>query len=73
MGVETTMIEKRLTDLELKFTEQEQTIHELSDMVNRQWQEIEQLKRKLITAHDRILTLEDAMPAGPENEKPPHY
>ncbi|MCF8468700.1 MAG: SlyX family protein [Sneathiella sp.] len=67
------MTDKRLTDLELKFMEQEQAIHELSEMVNRQWQEIEQLKRKLTTAHDRILSLEDAQPNGPEDQKPPHY
>ncbi|MEX0582887.1 MAG: SlyX family protein [Sneathiella sp.] len=67
------MDEKRLIDLELKFTEQEQTISELSDMVNRQWQEIERLKRKLVSTHDRILSLEDTLPASPDAEKPPHY
>lgn len=67
------MEDKRLTDLELKFMEQEQAISELSDIVNRQWQEIEQLKRKLTHAHDRIVTLEDAVPASSGVEKPPHY
>ncbi|WP_339634822.1 SlyX family protein [uncultured Sneathiella sp.] len=67
------MDEKRLTDLELKFTEQEQTIGELSDMVNRQWQEIELLKRKLVSAHDRIISLEGTLPASSDAEKPPHY
>ncbi len=52
--------------------EQGQALNELSDIVNRQWQEIEQLKRKLTHAHDRIVTLEEAAPAA-ENEKPPHY
>ncbi len=67
------MDDKRLTDLELKFMEQEQAISELSDIVNRQWQEIEQLKRKLSHTHERIVTLEDTLPASPGNEKPPHY
>lgn len=67
------MEDNRLTDLEIKFMEQEQAISELSDIVNRQWQEIEQLKRKLIHAHDRIVTLEDAAPDAPANDKPPHY
>src|SRR5690606_29522204 len=35
------MDDRRLTELELKFMEQEQALSELSDMVNRQWQEIE--------------------------------
>ena len=67
------MEDKRLTDLELKFMEQEQALVELSDIVNRQWQEIEMLKSKLTHAHERIVTLEDAAPDTPANEKPPHY
>jgi SlyX protein len=67
------MEDKRLTDLELKFMEQEQAISELSDIVNRQWQEIETLKSKLSHAHERIVTLEDAVPTSAPNEKPPHY
>jgi len=67
------MEEKRFTDLELKLMEQEQTLIELSDIVNRQWQEIEQLKRKLTSAHDRIVTLEDTLPDTAGHEKPPHY
>ena len=71
--MEIQMSDQRLTDLEVKFAEQEQTINDLSDMVNRQWQEIEQLKRKLTRAHDRILTLEDSVPDGSDAQKPPHY
>ena len=67
------MEDKRLTDLELKFMEQEQAISELSDIVTRQWQQIEALQRKLSHAHERIVTLEDAVPTTPANEKPPHY
>ena len=67
------MEDKRLTDLELKFMEQEHALAELSDIVNRQWQEIEALKRKLLQANDRIVTLEDALPSTPGHEKPPHY
>ncbi|MBO0335048.1 SlyX family protein [Sneathiella sp. CAU 1612] len=59
--------------MELKFMEQDQAIAELSDIVNRQWQEIEQLKRKLSHTHERIISLEDAVPAPSTNEKPPHY
>lgn len=67
------MEDKRLTDLELKFMEQEHALSELSDIVNRQWQEIEALKRKLLQANDRIVTLEDALPSSTDREKPPHY
>ncbi|TNE38894.1 MAG: SlyX family protein [Alphaproteobacteria bacterium] len=66
------MSEQRLTDLEIRLAEQDQTLQDLSDMVNRQWQEIELLKRKLTQANDRIVTLEEALPDAAA-EKPPHY
>jgi len=67
------MTDKRLNDLELKFMDQEQTVNDLSEMVSRQWDEIEKLKRRLIKASDRIVTLEDALPSGESDQKPPHY
>ncbi|WP_025899100.1 SlyX family protein [Sneathiella glossodoripedis] len=69
-----TEFDKRLTALELKLMDQDQMITDLSDMVNRQWQEIESLQAKLKTAHSRIVSLEDSLPApGASAEKPPHY
>ena len=69
-----TTTDQRLTNLELKLMDQEQTIHDLSDMVNKQWQELERLKAKLTSAHARIISLEEGLPAGgSENQKPPHY
>ncbi|MAL79748.1 MAG: hypothetical protein CMN55_11675 [Sneathiella sp.] len=67
------MNDKRLMELELKFMEQEQMVSELSEMLNRQWQEIELLKNKLTRAQDRLITLEETLPASPGHEKPPHY
>ena len=67
------MDNKRLMELELKFMEQEQTVNELSEMLNRQWQEIELLKNKLTRAQDRLITLEETLSASPGHEKPPHY
>lgn len=67
------MDDRRLTELELKFMEQEQALSELSDMVNRQWQEIEGLKGRLLRAQDRIISLEESLPAAAGPEKPPHY
>ncbi len=68
-----TQTDDRLTALELKITDQDETLQDLSDMVNNQWQEIEKLRAKLMTAHSRIISLEDSMPAGNSAEKPPHY
>ena len=53
--------------------EQEQTLNDLNDMVSRQWDEIDKLKRQLNKASDRIVTLEDALPDSDGNQKPPHY
>ncbi|MEP3245823.1 MAG: SlyX family protein [Sneathiella sp.] len=69
----TDLTEKRLTDLELKITEQDQVINDLSDMVGAQWQEIEKLIARLTTAQERIVTLEESLPASNQAEKPPHY
>ncbi len=68
-------LDKRITSLELKLMEQDQMLNDLSDMVNRQWQEIESLQAKLKSAHTRIISLEDSLPAaeGTAAEKPPHY
>jgi len=69
-----TNTDQRITNLELKLMDQEQTVHDLSDMVNQQWQELERLKAKLTTAHARIISLEESLPAGgADNQKPPHY
>ncbi len=69
-----TNTDQRITNLELKLMDQEETVNDLSDMVNKQWQELERLKAKLTTAHARIISLEESLPAGgTDNQKPPHY
>ncbi|WP_169569230.1 SlyX family protein [Sneathiella limimaris] len=66
--------ETRLTEVELKLMDQEQAIADLSDMVNKQWQLIENLTAQLTSAKSRIVTLESHMPEGAQQaEKPPHY
>lgn len=64
---------------------QEQKIDDLSDMVARQWDEIERLKQRLKRTQDKLKTVEDlANAAGKSDqaisvsefaaqEKPPHY
>lgn len=69
----TDAIEERFAILELKVMDQEETVQEMSDMLNKQWQEIENLKRKLTTAQDRLMSLEESLPASAGEEKPPHY
>ncbi|MBL4908124.1 MAG: SlyX family protein [Sneathiella sp.] len=65
--------EERFTVLELKLMDQEQMVQDMSDILNNQWLEIERLKAKLSSAQDRLLSLEDNLPASSGAEKPPHY
>lgn len=65
--------EDRLTALEIRYTEQEHMIVELSDQVAEQWKTIEQLQRKLDTLTERFLTLEDQAAPDVPVTKPPHY
>ena len=66
-------IEDRLNSLELQAMEQDLIVQDLSDMVNKQWDEIERLKAKLSVASERIITLEDNLPTSNATQKPPHY
>jgi len=66
-------IENRLNSLELQAMEQDLIVQDLSDMVNKQWEEIERLKAKLTVASERIGSLEDNLPTSDTPQKPPHY
>ena len=59
--------EKRLTDLEIRFTHQEVLIDELSDIIRRQQTQIDYLARTAKQLEARIELATD------EAEKPPHY
>ncbi|WP_321395419.1 SlyX family protein [Emcibacter sp.] len=68
--------EDKLTGLEIKLAHQDQQIHDLSDMVTRQWHEIDRLKKALQKTESRLSLLEeDDSDTGnaPAYEKPPHY
>ncbi|GLQ07149.1 SlyX family protein [Sneathiella chinensis] len=66
-------LEKRLTTLELTVMHQEQALTDLSDMVTRQWSEIERLQAKLTTTQQRVVSLEENLPVPAADQKPPHY
>lgn len=60
--------EDRVNELEMALAHQDQTISDLSDMINQQWQEIEKLKREL----SRLEATKADMPPEEDNA-PPHY
>jgi uncharacterized coiled-coil protein SlyX len=61
-------MEKRLIDLEIRYTHLERQVADLSDVVFEQRQAIERLERQLLELR-RLLPDEEA----PPHERPPHY
>jgi SlyX protein len=63
----------RTTTLEIRATEQEKTIEELSGQIAEQWKVIERLQKKVDTLTERFLTLEEQSQPTIEATKPPHW
>ena len=67
-------MEGRITDLEIRFMHQEQTINELSTTVYRQQQVIERLERELRQLADQVrMEFPSQTKTAEEEEPPPHY
>ena len=76
---------EKLNDIEVLLAYQEQKIQDLSDMVARQWNEIETLKKRLDHTTDKLKMIEGTVHSAPQSdsvlsvseqaamEKPPHY
>ncbi len=76
--------DSKFEKIEMAMAHHEQQIHDLSEMINEQWQQIEMLKRQLDRAHDKLSAIESgatesAQDAGlsvseiAARDKPPHY
>ncbi|MBM2712391.1 SlyX family protein [Mesorhizobium caraganae] len=68
-----TMPADRLTTLEIRTTEQEKTIEELSGQIAEQWQVIERMQRKLDALTERFMALEEQSAPDVPITKPPHW
>jgi SlyX protein len=67
-------MEERITELELRFMHQEQTINELNETVCRQDRAIAMLERELGRIREQFLTLSPSINrTADEEEPPPHY
>ena len=69
-------ISNRINQLEYLFTEQDQTLQTLNEVVARQDREITSLLERLGQLEKLMKSLKDSIPAGGEAssfEKPPHY
>jgi SlyX protein len=67
-------LERRVVELEVRFTHQDRALGELSDVVYRQQQVIDLLERRLKHSEKRLGELgEPSPPRAPEDDVPPHY
>ena len=62
----------RVDALEMRATEQERTIEDLSATILSQWKEIEELKRQLARLGAQMQEMEANAPAGEPEPPPPH-
>ena len=63
----------KLIELESRFTYQEQTLEQLSQVVFEQSKQIEELKLKCADLGERLTELAASIPESNKDEKPPHY
>jgi SlyX protein len=67
-------MEERITELELRFMHQENTINELNETVCRQELAIARLERELARMQEQFLTMSPSINrTADEEEPPPHY
>jgi SlyX protein len=64
---------ERITDLELRFMHQENTIQELNDTVYRQEQSIMRIERELSLLREQMSIMSPSAIGDAEEEPPPHY
>ena len=64
--------EERLIELEVKFTEQQALLEDLSGVVHEQQKELASLRNELVRLGRRLGSVEENTPT-PAGEKPPHY
>ena len=67
-------MEERITELEMRFMHQEQTINELNEIVCRQELALERLEREMAAMREQLKTAASSINRSPEEEEPPpHY
>jgi len=66
-------LENRLQKLEELCAHQGAEIESLSDTVQQQWKQIDQLTKSLMRFRDRLTEVEEAGGGGHVNTPPPHY
>ncbi len=67
-------MEDRLIELESKLAHQDQTLHELNEVVTDQQSRLMQLEQLCVSLAEKVQAMGEAMPAASGgDERPPHY
>lgn len=67
-------MEERITELEVRYMLQEQTIVELNEIVCRQELQLAQVLRDVATLKEQFLLMSPSVSRDPDQEEPPpHY
>ena len=72
MSTEKEATEARLVELEIKFTEQQALLDDLSGVVHQQEKALTQVRAELARLQGRLGVIEEREPRA-ASEKPPHY
>jgi SlyX protein len=67
------MSEEKITQIEEVLMHQAEQINALSEMVTRQWDEIDLLKRHIKKLQGSISELNESQGVPAADQKPPHY
>lgn len=66
-------MEKRIIELEVKFTEQQRLLQELSDVVYAQGRMMERLEHELAVVGKKLAAMEPGLVDATVSERPPHF
>ncbi len=66
-------MEERIVELELKFTEQQRLLQELSEVIWAQGQSIERLEHELAAMGQKLAAMEPGLVDATVVERPPHF
>ncbi|HTS83052.1 MAG TPA: SlyX family protein [Myxococcaceae bacterium] len=66
-------MKERIVELELRFTEQQRLLQELSDVVYAQGQSIERLEHELAAMGQKLAAMEPGLVDATISERPPHF
>lgn len=66
-------MEDRITDLEIKFTHQDDTISKLNDVIIYQQKTIHDLETRILEMEPVVKSVLESKLKDPSKEPPPHY